>query len=66
MVGDLEKLVDVGDKLVISVLGKSYHVEVMDSDVSEYERKYLVAFSDIPGDTRWINNTLVRQFRYKN
>ena len=66
MVGDFEKLLNKGEKLRMNVLGKSYEVTVKDTDISDYERKYLIAFSDIPGDTKWINNTIVRQFRYVN
>lgn len=66
MVGDFEKLLNKGDKLSMNVLGKSYEVTVKAIDVSDYERKYLIAFSDQPGDTKWINNTIVRQFRYSN
>jgi hypothetical protein len=66
MIGDLEKLVRRGDKIQMNVMGKNYTVEVIDIDVSEYERKYLVAFSDIPGDTKWITNPLIRQFQYMN
>jgi hypothetical protein len=66
MVGDLEKLLNKGDKLAMNVLGKPYEVEVMATDVSEYERRYLIAFSDKPGDTKWINNTIVRQFKFTN
>ena len=66
MVGDLEKLLNKGEKLCMNVLGKPYEVEVVAVDVSEYERRYLVAFSDKPGDSKWINNTIVRQFRFTN
>jgi hypothetical protein len=66
MVGDLEKLLNKGDTLSMNVLGKAYRVEVMETDVSEYERRYLIAFSDKPGDTKWINNTIVRQFKFTN
>jgi len=66
MVGDFEKLLNKGEKLRMNVLGKSYEVEVVATDVSDYERKYLIAFSDQPGDNKWINNTIVRQFRYTN
>lgn len=66
MVGDFEKLLNKGDKLRMNVLGKSYEVTVKDTDISDYERKYLIAFSDMPGDSKWINNTIVRQFRYTN
>lgn len=66
MVGDFEKLLNKGEKLRMNVLGKSYEVTVKDTDISDYERKYLIAFSDTPGDTKWINNTIVRQFRYVN
>lgn len=66
MVGDFEKLLNKGEKLRMNVLGKSYDVEVVATDVSDYERKYLIAFSDQPGDNKWINNTIVRQFRYTN
>ena len=66
MVGDLEKLLNKGDKLSMNVLGKPYEVEVVATDVSEYERRYLIAFSDKPGDNKWINNTIVRQFRFTN
>ena len=66
MVGDFEKLLNKGEKLRMNVLGKSYEVTVKDTDISDYERKYLIAFSDTPGDTKWINNTIVRQFRYTN
>ena len=66
MVGDFEKLLNKGDKLSMNVLGKTYEVTVKDTDISDYERKYLIAFSDMPGDSKWINNTIVRQFRYTN
>jgi hypothetical protein len=66
MVGDLEKLLNKGDKFHMNVLGKVYEVVVKDIDVSEYERRYLIAFSDIPGDTKWIGNNIVRSFRYAN
>ena len=66
MVGDLEKLLNKGEKLRMNVLGKPYEVEVVAVDVSEYERRYLVAFSDTPGDSKWINNTIVRQFKFTN
>jgi hypothetical protein len=66
MVGDFEKLLNKGEKLSMNVLGKTYEVTVKDTDISDYERKYLIAFSDMPGDTKWINNTIVRQFRYTN
>lgn len=66
MVGDIEKLLNKGEKLRMNVLGKSYEVEVVDTDVSDYERKYLIAFSDKPGDSKWITNTIVRQFKYTN
>lgn len=66
MVGDLEKLLNKGEKLRMNVLGKTYEVTVKDIDVSDYERKYLIAFSDIPGDTKWITNTIVRQFQFNN
>ena len=66
MVGDLEKLLNKGEKLRMNVLGKPYEVEVVATDVSEYERRYLIAFSDKPGDSKWINNTVVRQFRFTN
>ena len=41
MVGDLEKLLNKGDNLSMNVLGKPYVVKVMDTDVSEYERRYV-------------------------
>ena len=66
MVGDFEKLLNKGEKIRMNVLGKTYEVTVKDTDISDYERKYLIAFSDTPGDTKWINNTIVRQFRYVN
>jgi len=66
MVGDVEKLCSKGDKLTMFVLGKPYQVTVLASDVTDYERKYLVAFSDAPGDNKWINNTVIRQFAYQN
>lgn len=66
MVGDLEKLLNKGDKLNMNVLGKTYEVVVKDIDVSDYERRYLIAFSDIPGDTKWIGNNVVRMFKYSN
>lgn len=66
MVGDIEKLLSKGEKLRMNVLGKSYEVEVVATDVSDYERKYLVVFSDKPGDSKWITNTIVRQFKYPN
>jgi len=66
MVGDLEKLLNKGEKLRMNVLGKPYEVEVVAVDVSEYERRYLIAFSDKPGDSKWINNTIVRQFKFTN
>lgn len=66
MVGDFEKLLNKGEKLSMNVLGKTYEVTVKDTDISDYERKYLIAFSDMPGDSKWINNTIVRQFRYTN
>ena len=66
MVGDLEKLLNKGEKLRMNVLGKPYEVEVVATDVSEYERRYLIAFSDKPGDSKWINNTIVRQFKFTN
>lgn len=66
MVGDLEKLLNKGEKLRMNVLGKPYEVEVVAVDVSEYERRYLIMFSDKPGDSKWINNTIVRQFKFTN
>lgn len=66
MVGDLEKLLNKGDRLQMNVLGKVYEVVVKDIDISEYERRYLIAFSDIPGDTKWIGNNVVRMFKYNN
>lgn len=66
MVGDLEKLLNKGDTLSMNVLGKSYRVEVVATDVSEYERRYLIAFGGNPADTKWINNTIVRQFQFAN
>ena len=66
MVGDFEKLLNKGEKIRMNVLGKTYEVTVKDTDVSDYERKYLIAFSDQPGDSKWITNTIVRQFRYTN
>ena len=62
MVGDVEKLYSKGDKVTMFVLGKPYQVTVIASDVSDYERKYLVAFSDKPGDTKWVTNAIIRQF----
>jgi len=66
MVGDVEKLYSKGDKLTMFVLGKPFQVTVIASDVTDYERKYLVAFSDKPGDSKWVNNTIIRQFSYQN
>ena len=66
MVGDVEKLYSKGDKITMFVFGKPYKVTVLASDVTDYERKYLVAFSDKPGDTKWVTNTIIRQFGYLN
>jgi diphthamide biosynthesis methyltransferase len=66
MVGDVEKLYNKGDKVTMFVLGKPYHVTVIASDVTDYERKYLVAFSDNPGDTKWVTNQTIRQFSFLN
>lgn len=66
MIGDMERLLRRGDRLTMFVLGKPFEVEVLATDITDYERKYLVSFSDIPGDTKWISNSLVRQFQFQN
>lgn len=66
MVGDIEKLCKKGDKVTMFVLGRPFEVEILASDVSDYERKYLVSFSDQPGDTKWINNSTMRTFLFLN
>ncbi len=66
MIGDLEKLLKRGDKVKMNVMGQPFELEVLATDVSEYERKYLVSFSNAPNDTKWITNTIVRQFSVSN
>ncbi len=66
MIGDIEKLYKKGDKVTMFVMGQPYQVTVLASDISDYERKYLVAFSDKPGDIRWVNNSFLRQLGYLN
>lgn len=66
MVGDMEKLLSVGQKLNLDFMGKSYSVTVIEVDISNFERKYLISFSELKTDTKWINNSLVRQFFLKN
>lgn len=66
MIGDMERLLKRGDRVRMFVMGKAFEVEVLATDVTKYERKYLVSFSDAPGDTKWISNSLVRQFQYYN
>lgn len=66
MIGDMERLLKRGDRVKMFVMGKSFEVEVLATDITEYERKYLVSFSDVPGDTKWISNSLVRQFQFCN
>jgi len=66
MVGDMEKLLSVGQKIDVCFMGKNYSATVLEVDISNFERKYLISFSDIKNDTKWINNSLVRQFFQKN
>jgi hypothetical protein len=66
MIGDMERLLKRGDRIKMFVMGKSFEVEVLATDITEYERKYLISFSNIPGDTKWVSNSLVRQFLFCN
>ena len=66
MVGDMEKLLTIGQKLELFFMGKNYSVTVIEIDISNFERKYLISFSDLKTDTKWINNSLIRQFFQKN
>lgn len=66
MVGDFEKLLVKGETLTMYVMGSPFLVTVKDVDISDYERKYLLAFSDDPTDTKWVNNVMVRQFKHRN
>jgi len=66
MIGDNEKLLVKGETVTMWVLGAPFTVTVKDVDITEYERKYLIAFSDDPSDVKWVTNVLVRQFRFRN
>lgn len=66
MVGDFEKLLVKGETVTMYVLGSPFVVKVMDTDISDYEQKYLLSFSDDPLDIKWVNNVTVRQFRFLN
>ena len=66
MVGDFEKLLVKGETVTMWVMGAPFLVTVKDVDISDYERKYLLAFSDDPADNKWVNNVVVRQFKHRN
>jgi hypothetical protein len=66
MVGDFEKLLVKGETVTMYVMGAPFLVKVMDIDITDYERKYLLAFSDDPLDIKWVNNVVVRQFQFLN
>jgi hypothetical protein len=66
MIGDMEKLFTVGQQVELSVMGKIYVATVIEIDISNFERKYLISFSDYITDTKWVNNTILRQFIFNN
>lgn len=66
MVGDMERLLTVGQTVELNMMGKSYSIKVIETDISNFERKYLISFSKSKNDTKWINNSLIRQFFQKN
>jgi hypothetical protein len=66
MIGDIEKLLVKGQVVTMYVMGTPFEVTVQDTDISEYERRYLLSFSDSPEDVKWVTNVIVRQFKYQN
>jgi len=66
MIGDTEKLLTKGEIVTMWVMGEQYTVKVKAVSIEQYERQYLVQFSDDPADVRWVNNTTVRSFRFQN
>jgi hypothetical protein len=64
MIGDMEKILSKGDRFDVSIEGKTTSVQVKATDITGYERRYLVKPDS--GDPFWLTNNHIRIFKYPN